>query len=150
MANPDSVSQFYLDSFGYGRVAVIQATQLNTAGNAVIALPILNGGLTKGGATANSGGIIIRRITLQNPSGSLSSAYVSIGTTNDGANLVVANAQVTLTGTGLYQDLTIASPYNGNTVVSGAVTSPLFVNINTVSGNSNTCDIRVYGDVVTF
>jgi len=150
MANPDSVSQYYLDSFGYGRVAVIQATQLNTSGNAVIALPILNGGLTNGGAKANSGGIIVRRITLQNPSGSLSSAYVSISTTSDGANLVVSNAAVTLTGTGLYQDLTIASPYNGNTVVSGAVTSALYVNINTVSGNSNTCDIRVYGDVVTF
>jgi len=150
MANPDSVSQYYLDSFGYGRVAVIQATQLNTSGNAVIALPILNGGLTNGGAKANSGGIIVRRITLQNPSGSLSSAYVSISTTSDGANLIVSNAAVTLTGTGLYQDLTIASPYNGNTVVSGAVTSALYVNINTVSGNSNTCDIRVYGDVVTF
>jgi len=150
MANPDSVSQYYLDSFGYGRVAVIQATQLNTSGNAAIAIPILSGGLTKGGATANSGGIIVRRITLQNPSGSLSSAYVSISTTSDGANLVVSNAAVTLTGTGLYQDLTIASPYNGNTVVSGAVTSALYVNINTVSGNSNTCDIRVYGDVVTF
>jgi len=150
MASPDSVSQYYLDSFGYGRVAVIQATQLNTSGNAVIALPILNGGLTNGGAKANSGGIIVRRITLQNPSGSLSSAYVSISTTSDGANLVVSNAAVTLTGTGLYQDLTIASPYNGNTVVSGAVTSALYVNINTVSGNSNTCDIRVYGDVVTF
>jgi len=150
MASPDSVAQYYLDSFGYGRVAVIQATQLNTSGNAVIAIPILSGGLTKGGATVNSGGIIIRRITLQNPSGSLSSAYVSISTTSDGANLVVSNAAVTLTGTGLYQDLTIASPYNGNTVVSGAVTSALYVNINTVSGNSNTCDIRVYGDVVTF
>lgn len=150
MASPDSVGQYYLDSFGYGRVAVIQATQLNTSGNAVIALPILIGGLTNGGAKANSGGIIVRRITLQNPSGSLSSAYVSISTTSDGANLVVSNAAVTLTGTGLYQDLTIASPYNGNTVVSGAVTSALYVNINTVSGNSNTCDIRVYGDVVTF
>ena len=150
MASQDSVGQYYLDSFGYGRVAVIQATQLNTSGNAVIALPILSGGLNNGGAKANSGGIIVRRITLQNPSGSLSSAYVSISTTSDGANLVVSNAAVTLTGTGLYQDLTIASPYNGNTVVSGAVTSALYVNINTVSGNSNTCDIRVYGDVVTF
>ena len=29
MANYDSVSQFYLDSFGNGRVAVVKATALN-------------------------------------------------------------------------------------------------------------------------
>ena len=32
MANPDSVAQYYLDAFGNGRIAVVQATALNTAG----------------------------------------------------------------------------------------------------------------------
>lgn len=150
MANNDSVGQLYLDSFSRGRLAVIRATSLNTSGNAVITLPLLSGGLTNGGAVANSGGVIIRQITVQNPTGSVSSAYVSIGTTNDGANLVVANVALsTISATGKYQDLTVASPYT-TTVVSGNVTQCLYVNVNTVAGNANTVDICVYGDVVSF
>jgi len=152
MASYDSVSQYYLDSFGNGRIGVVQATQLNTAGNAVITIPLLSGGLTKGAAANSSGSVIVRRITLNNPSGSLSTANVSITTSNDGniSNAVVANTTLTITGTGLYQDLTIASPYSANTVVSGFNTNALYVNVNTASGNSNTVTIAVYGDVVSF
>lgn len=150
MANSDSVGQFNLDSFGRGRIAYIRATSLNTAGNAVITLPILSGGLTNGGAVANSGGVIIRQVTVSNPTGSVASANVSIGTTNDGANLVVANVTLsTVSATGKYQDLTVASPYT-STVVSGNVTQCLYVNVNTASGNANTVDICVYGEVVSF
>ena len=150
MANPDSVSQYTLDSFSYGRLAVARTVSLNTGGNAAITLPILQGGLTNGGAIANSGGVIIRRITVQNPSGSVSSANVSISTTPDNANILVANVVLTaLTSTGTYQDLTVASPYTAN-VVSGSVTQALYVNVNTKSGNANTVDICVYGDVVSF
>lgn len=153
MANPDSVAQYYLDSFGNGRIGVVQATQLNTAGNAVVTIPLLVGGLTKGGAVSNSGGVIVRRITVNNPTGSVASANVSITTSNDGntSNAVVASVVLAnLTATGLYQDLTIASPYSANTVVSGYNTNALYVNVNTASGNSNTVTICVYGDVVSF
>ena len=150
MANADSVAQFYLDSFSNGRLAVVRATQLNTGGNAVITLPLLSGGLTNGGATANSGGIIVRRVTIQNPSGSVSSANVSISATNNNANVVFGNTVLsTLTGVGTWQDITPSAPYTTN-VVSGVVTQALYVNINTPSGNANTVDICVYGDVVSF
>jgi hypothetical protein len=153
MANPDSVSQYYLDSFGNGRIGVVQATQLNTAANATIAIPLLGGGLTNAGATAGSGSVIVRRITVQNPSGSVSSANVSITTSNDGniSNAVVANVVLSnLTAAGKWQDLTIAGAYGANTAVTGFQTQALYVNINTASGNANTVDIRVYGDVVSF
>jgi len=153
MANPDSVSQYYLDSFGNGRIGVVQATQLNTAANATIAIPLLVGGLTNAGATAGSGSVIVRRITVQNPSGSVSSANVSITTSNDGniSNAVVANVVLSnLTAVGKWQDLTIAGAYGANTAVTGFQTQALYVNINTASGNANTVDIRVYGDVVSF
>ena len=153
MANPDSVAQYYLDAFGNGRIAVVQATALNTAGNAVIAIPFLNGGLTKGSSSVSSGSVIIRRITVNNPSGSVASANVSITTSNDGntSNAVVASvALANVTTTGTYQDLTIASPYSTTTAVSGLNTSALFVNVNTASGNNNTVTIAVYGDVVQF
>lgn len=150
MSNTDSVAQLTLDSFGEGKLANIKATQLNTAGNAIISMPILKGGLTNGGAVANSGGVIIRRITVQNPTGTVASAYVSISATNDGGNVIVANVALsTVSSTGKYQDLTIASPYTAN-VVSGSVTQALYVNVNVVSGNANTVEIAVYGDVVSF
>ena len=150
MSNTDSVAQLTLDSFGEGKLANIKSTQLNTAGNAIISMPILKGGLTNGGAVANSGGVIIRRITVQNPTGTVASAYVSISATNDGGNVIVANVALsTVSSTGKYQDLTIASPYTAN-VVSGSVTQALYVNVNVVSGNANTVEIAVYGDVVSF
>lgn len=155
MANADSVGQLYLDSFGSGRIGVIQATQLNTTGNAVITIPLLSGGLTNGGAVSNSGGVIIRRITVQNPSGDVSSANIAISVQSTGnvaaANAVVANVVLTnLSAAGKWQDLTIAGGFGANTVVSGNTTSCLYVNVNTASGNNNTVDIRVYGDVVSF
>lgn len=150
MANSDAVGQLYQDSFSNSRLAVARTVSLNTGGNAVVTLPLLSGGLTNGGATANSGGVIIRRVTIQNPTGSVSSANVSITTTADNTNVVVANIALTaLTGAGTYQDLNVASVYLGN-VVSGVITQALYVNVNTKSGNANTVDICVYGDVVSF
>jgi len=150
MASYDSVSQFYLDSFGYGRVAVITQTQLNTSGNAVISIPILSGGLTAGANLATSGSIIVRRVTINNPNGSVATANVSISATNDGGNLVCNAATLTsVSGAGTYQDLAVSTAY-GAKAVSGNVTNALYVNVNTASGNNNTVNICVYGDVVTF
>lgn len=150
MANADSVGQLYLDSFSNGRIGVIRSTTLNTAGNAVITIPILSGGLTNGGGVANSGGIIVRRVTIQNGSGNVSNANVSISTTTDGANLITANTVLTaMSTTGRYVDLNAAAPFTSN-VVSGSVTQCLYVNINAIANNGNTVDICVYGDVVSF
>lgn len=148
MANADSVGQLYLDSFGQGRLAVITATKLNTTGNAVVALPFLSGGLTKGNATTNSGQVIIRRITVCNPSGSVASANISISTTSDGAN-VIANATTltSVSGAVTFQDIALNA---GNVAVSGYNSQALFVNVGTASGNDNTVDIRVFGEVVSF
>ena len=150
MANPDSLSQYTLDSIGNGRIAIATATQINTSGNASIAIPLLSGGLTKGAATANSGSVIVRRISVVNPTGSVASANISITTSNDGniSNAIVGNTVLSsVSGVNTFQDLTITG---GNVVVSGYNTQALYVNVNTVAGNANTVDIRVYGDVVSF
>jgi hypothetical protein len=110
----------------------------------------LGGGLTKGAATANSGSVIVRRISVVNPSGSVASANISITTSNDGniSNAIVGNTVLSsVSGVNTFQDLTITG---GNVVVSGYNTQALYVNVNTVAGNANTVDIRVYGDVVSF
>jgi len=150
MANADSVGQFNLDSFSNGRIGVIKGTTLNTAGNAVITIPLLSGGLTNGGGVANSGGVIVRRVTIQNNSGNVSNANVSISTTSDGANLVTANTVLSAMSTvGRYVDINAAAPYTSN-IVSGSVTQCLYVNINAIANNGNTVDICVYGDVESF
>ena len=151
MANPDSVSQFYLDSFGNGRIGYVQSTALNTTGNAVITIPLLTGGLTNAGALAGSGSVIPRRVTVMGSNGNIALANVSITTSNDGnlSNVVVGNTVLTAVSTaGKYQDLTIT--YTANTAITGFTTQALYVNVVTASGNTNTASIAVYGDVVTF
>jgi len=146
MSSADSVAQNTQDSFSNYRLGKVTATKLNTAGNAVITIPILSGGLTNSGSTTTSGAVIVRRVTVQNPSGSVASANVSIGTTNDGANLVTANTVLSsVSAGGTFQDATTTA-----TLVSGNVTQCLYVNVNTASGNNNTVDIIVWGDVVSF
>ena len=150
MATADAVGNLYFDSFGNARLATVTATQLNTSGNAVIAIPLIGGGLTAGLGTANSGGVIIRRVTVMNPTGTVALANVSITTSNDGniSNAVVGNVVfASVSGTVKFQDLTIVG---GNVAVSGFTTQALYVNVNTASGNENAVDIRVYGDVISF
>jgi len=152
MANPDSVAQNYPSSFGNYAIATASSVPVGSTGNAVVALPILSGGLTNSGNAVSSGGVIIRRVTVQNPSGNVGTANVSILTSSDGnaSNAVVAATVLSnLTATGTYQDLTIASPYSTTTALTGNITQALFVKVNTAVANA-TVDIRVYGDTVSF
>lgn len=153
MANPNKVGNLYLDGFGYGLIGKLTAQSLATTGTAQIKIPLLSGGLTNGGAASNSGGVIIRQITVQNPTGSVASANVGITISSTGdmgaSNVVVANVVLSSVSTnGKYQDLTLAYP--ANTEITGNQTQALYVNVNTASGNSNTVDICVFGQVVSF
>ena len=154
MSNADSVAQLTLDSFGNGRIGIAKTVSLATTGNAVVTIPILGGGLTNAGAVAGSGAVIVRRVTVQNPTGNVAAANVAISISSTGnvatANAVVGNVTLSnLTGAGTYQDLTVAGGFAANTVVNGNSTQCLYVNINTGSSNG-TVDIAVYGDVVSF
>jgi len=152
MANPDAVGQNTAANFGNYAIASATAVSLATTGNAIVALPILSGGITQGNAVVNSGSVIVRRVTVQNPGGNVAAANVAILTSNDGntSNAVVASVVLAnLTTTGTYQDLTVATPYSTTTSLSGLTVQALFVKINTASANG-TVDIRVYGDTINF
>ena len=154
MSSADAVAQLTLDSFGNGRIGIAKTVSLATTGNAVVTIPILGGGLTNAGAVAGSGAVIVRRVTVQNPTGNVAAANVAISISSTGnvatANAVVGNVTLSnLTGAGTYQDLTVAGGFAANTVVNGNSTQCLYVNINTGSSNG-TVDIAVYGDVVSF
>ena len=153
MANSNRVGALYLDSFGYGVLGKLTAQSLATTGTAQIKIPLLSGGLTNSGATANSGGVIVRQVTVQNPTGSIASANIGITISSTGdmtsSNVVVANVVLSsVSAAGKYQDLTVAYP--ANTEITGNQTQALYLNVNTASGNSNTVDIVVYGQVVSF
>ena len=151
MASHDAVGRLYPDSFGSFAIASARVS-VATTGNAVVAIPILSGGLTNSGNAATSGSVIIRRVTVQNPNANVSTANIAVTISSTGdmaaANAVVANVALSnLTGTGRWQDLTVAGAFGANTTVSGNSTSALYVNVTTaVSGGA--VDIKVYGDVV--
>jgi hypothetical protein len=152
MANPDSVGQNTPISFGNYAIATASTVPIGSTGNAVVSLPILVGGITNSGNVAGSGGVIVRRVTVQNPSGNIGTANVSILTSSDGnaSNAVVAATVLSnLTAVGTYQDLTIASPYSTTTALTGNITQALYVKVNTAVANA-TVDIRIYGDTVSF
>ena len=151
MANLDAVAQNTPVSFGNYVLVSASQVSLGSTGNAVVSLPILSGGLTAGGSTSSSGEVILRRVTVQNASGNVSTANVSILTTNDGntSNAVVAATVLSnLTAVDKFQDLTIASPYAASTTINGYNTQALYVKVNTAVANA-TVDIRIYGDTVS-
>lgn len=153
MANPNSVGELRLDSFGNVRIAFAEAVSLASTGNAVANLAFATGGLTNGGAVSNSGSVIVRKITVTSPVGTVASGVVGIYTSADGnaGNLITANTTLTvLSAAGRYLDIPISGAYGANTVISGSTTSALFVKVNTASGNTNTVNISVYGEVVNF
>jgi len=148
MANPDSVGQRLPDSFGNYAIASAAGVSLAATGNAVVALPILIGGLTSGNSVVTSGSVIVRRVTIQNPSANVTTGNIAILSSNDGnvSNAVVANVTLTsLTGTGTFQDVAING---GNVIVSGYNSQALYVKVN--ANVAGTVDIRVYGDTVNF
>lgn len=147
MANPDSVGQNTQDAFGSFRIARAQNVSLSATANAVGVMPILNGGM------GGSGGYILRRIVVSNlyntAGGSVPSAAtanVTVGTSNDGANLVTGTVTLTnLTNGTSFVDLTL----NANTAAIVFNANALFVNVTANVANA-ACQVCVYGDVVSF
>ena len=147
MANPDSVGQNTQDAFGSYRIARAQNVALSATANAVGIMPVLSGGM------GGSGGYILRRIVVSNlyntAGGSVPSAAtanVTVGTSNDGANLVTGTVTLTnLTNGTSFVDLTL----NANTAAIVFNANALFVNV-TANVANTACQVSVYGDVVSF
>jgi hypothetical protein len=150
MANADSLSAQTGDAVSNYRLAIVRGATLNTAGNGAttgIVLPLLGGGLTNSGNAATSGAVIVRRITVQNPSGSIASANITVCQYNNSTtNVVSAQVLSNVSAANTFQDISPATPV----VVPATNTSTLYVTVNTASGNNNTVDIVVWGDVVKF
>ena len=142
MSSVDSVGQNTQDSFGSYRLAKVGPFTMNAS--VLQTIPILGGGMTP-----NSGGYVVRRVTITNQtSQNTALGNITICTTSDGnlLNAVTSNTLVSsLTGLNTFQDFTITS--TANTTIQTA--SALFANITTAVANSNVI-VSVYGDVISF
>ena len=151
MASYDSVSQNTQDYFSSYRVSNSTGVPLTATGNAIVALPILSGGLT-----ATTGQFILRRITISNPSNiaggtvpNCAACNVSITTSNDGntSNAVAAAQTIAnVTGQYKYQDLTLAS----STLTTAQTANTLFLNIGAGAVANGSVTVSIFGDVVQF
>jgi hypothetical protein len=146
MTTANAVDTQLPTSFGNYVVASAHGVNIAATGNAVVTLPLMGGGITNSGANVSSGVIALRRITIGNYSaGNLAALNVSVGQTNDGANLVAA-AQLlsSITTNNMWQDLTLNATGN-NTFLNGNVSQCLFLNIVANAVANGTVDITVQG-----
>lgn len=124
------------DNFGSFSIVNVRAASVGTTGNAVVTLPVQAGS-----------SYIVRQVTIANASGSINTANVVILTSSDGnaSNAITAVSVLSnITSTTTYQDLSLAAGA-ATTVYTAAA---LFLKVNTAVANA-TCDIQVYGDIVT-
>lgn len=144
MANANAVGQDTQDFFGNYLLARAVPVSLATAANAVVAMPYISGGLS------GTGKVILRRITvygLSNTAGgavpSAATANITIGQTNDGANLVTTTFQLSnIAGANNYQDVTLVASA-GNTTYTN---DTLFLNVVTAVANA-AVKVDVWGEV---
>ena len=126
----------YTDKFSRYAIGEAIGVSVTATGNAVATIPILGG--TQ---------YIIRQITVMNANATINTANITIITSNDGNatnavsnNVVLAN----VTSATTYQDLGLVA----GTVTGTYTAAALFVKVNTAVTNG-TCDITVFGDVIS-
>jgi len=132
--NANNVGSRYPDSFGNFVIANSQPVPLNAVTNAAAVMSVVGTNY------------IVRRVTIANANASASTANVSILTSSDGnaANAVFARTQLSnITSTVTFQDIAPTANAVSNVYSSGA----LWVKVSTA--NDATCEVIVYGDIVS-
>jgi hypothetical protein len=132
--NANNVGSRYPDSFGNFVIANSQPVPLNAVTNAAAVMSVVGTNY------------IVRRVTIANANASASTANVSILTSSDGnaANAVFATTKLSnITSTVTFQDIAPTANAVSNVYSSGA----LWVKVSTA--NDATCEVIVYGDIVS-
>ena len=149
MSSENHVSSRTPQSFGTYRIGQATANMAAVA-NAVATIPVLGGGLTNSGNSATSGSFIPRRVTIRMPSASMVTSNVSVGKTNDGANLICNSQLLSNVGaTNSWQDLILNGTGAGNVAIDGNTTQALYLNLISNGVTNGSCQIVVYGEVIT-
>jgi len=135
MAFTNHVGALTSDNFGNFAIGHVVRASVGSTGNTAVSLPI------------SAGSYIVRRITVNNANATINTANVVVLTSSDGnASNAVSNVTVlsSVTSNLTYQDIPLSTAA-ATTVYTQSV---LYVKINTAVTNG-TCDITVYGDIVT-
>ena len=130
------VGALYTDRFDGIALGKVQGASVGTTGNTAVTIPIVSG-------TA----YIVRKITVANANATINTANVVVLTSSDGnTSNAVSNVTVlsSVTSNLTWQDIPLSTAAATTVYTEGA----LYVKVNTAVTNG-TCDITVFGDVVT-
>ena len=130
------VGALYTDRFDGIALGKVQGASVGATGNTAVTIPIVSG-------TA----YIVRKITVANANATISTANVVVLTSSDGnTSNAVSNVTVlsSVTSNLTWQDIPLSTAAATTVYTEGA----LYVKVNTAVTNG-TCDITVFGDVVT-
>lgn len=129
----NAVGREYPDGFGHKRLGFLPGQSLGTAGDTVISM--------QDGAK-----YIVRQVTLSNFSGNAAAANVGVHTSTAAGGTDVADTQALTAGgsTAAYVDLTLSGFANANVFTAPAI----YFNVN-AAATGVTCDVAIYGDIVT-
>ena len=128
----NAVGRDFPDHFGNRKLASLPGQSLATAGDTTLVVQEA----TK---------YIVRRVTLSNFSGNASAANVGVYTsTARGGDAIVAAAVISTASTATaFVDLTLAS------AATTSIVTDRSLNFNVASAASVTCDVNLYGDIVS-
>jgi hypothetical protein len=129
----NAVGREYPDGFGYKRLGFLQGQSIGTAGDTVVSVQ-------------DGNKYIVRQVTLSNFSGNASVANVGVHTAAAAGGTDVADTQ-NISGassTSSWVNLTLSSAANANVFTQPA----LYFNVN-AAATGVTCDVAIYGDIVT-
>lgn len=129
----NAVGREYPDGFGYKRLGHLPGQSLGTAGDTIVSMQ-------------DGTKYIVRKVTLSNFSGNASAADVGLHTAAaaGGTDVVDTETLTTATSTSAYVDLTLSAVANANVFTASA----LYFNVN-AAASGVTCDVSIYGDIVT-
>ena len=128
----NAVGREYPDGFGYKRLGFLPGQSLGTAGDTVVSVQ-------------DGSKYIVRQVTLSNFSGNATNANVGVHTSTSAGGTDVADTQnVGATSTASYVNLTLSAAANANVFTAPA----LYFNVN-AAATGITCDVAIYGDIVT-
>jgi hypothetical protein len=129
----NAVGREYPDGFGFKRLGFLPGQSLGTTGDTVVSV--------QDGAK-----YIVRRVTVSNFSANAAAANVGVYTSAGAGGTAVAAVQPLTAGssTASYVNLTMSAAANANVFTAPA----LFFNVN-AAATGVTCDVAIYGDIVT-
>lgn len=129
----NAVGREYPDGFGYKRLGFLPGQSLDTAGDTVVSVQ-------------DGNKYIVRQVTLSNFSGDGSAANVGVHTSTAAGGTDVADTQniSAATSSSAWVNLTLSAAANANVFTAPA----LYFNVN-AAATGITCDVAIYGDIVT-